>query len=564
MLTRLEINNFAVISESIFEPNEGLNVISGETGAGKSLLIDAIDLILGGKASKNLIRTGEDYAYVEAVFDISSIRDQSLDDILKDSGIDAEDGMLVISRKVQRDGKSIARINQRTVVLSVLKAISAYLVNIHGQHDTQAIFDESSHVALLDSFGKGRIEPYAVKYTELLKEYKSIVLQIRDLSLQPSSKNGRKEYLEYAIKEINDAAFADDEEEQLTELNRKFKRIESDLGLLTEADELLSGEDDSGYSVSDRIRSASVLCEKLASKDDSYRDIADKLKALAEESAELSSRVNDLATSVDYSKEKADEVTARLGLIYDLKAKYSCATLADVLKFARDAADELETMKDSSRKLAELRKVRSEAEGKLLDASEALTAIRKEVGEDLSSRIIEQLRDLEIPSAEFKVNFVRRSKDRFFASYGIDDVVFMFTANPGEEPKPLSSTASGGEASRIMLAVKCILSDADMIPTLIFDEIDTGVSGKAAGAIAGKLRMLSDNHQVLCVTHTAHIAAAADHNYLISKGVVEDKTVSSILKLDTAGKEKEVSRLLSGTTSAESVGLAKKLMEEFL
>ncbi len=564
MLTRLEINNFAVISESIFEPNEGLNVISGETGAGKSLLIDAIDLILGGKASKNLIRTGEDYAYVEAVFDISSIRDQSLDDILKDSGIDAEEGMLVISRKVQRDGKSIARINQRTVVLSVLKAISAYLVNIHGQHDTQAIFDESSHVALLDSFGKGRIEPYAVKYTELLKEYKSIVLQIRDLSLQPSSKNGRKEYLEYAIKEINDAAFADDEEEQLTELNRKFKRIESDLGLLTEADELLSGEDDSGYSVSDRIRSASVLCEKLASKDDSYRDIADKLKALAEESAELSSRVNDLATSVDYSKEKADEVTARLGLIYDLKAKYSCATLADVLKFARDAADELETMKDSSRKLAELRKVRSEAEGKLLDASEALTAIRKEVGEDLSSKIIEQLRDLEIPSAEFKVNFVRRSKDRFFASYGIDDVVFMFTANPGEEPKPLSSTASGGEASRIMLAVKCILSDADMIPTLIFDEIDTGVSGKAAGAIAGKLRMLSDNHQVLCVTHTAHIAAAADHNYLISKGVVEDKTVSSILKLDTAGKEKEVSRLLSGTTSAESVGLAKKLMEEFL
>ena len=313
-----------------------------------------------------------------------------------------------------------------------------------------------------------------------------------------------------------------------------------------------------------RIRSASVLCEKLASKDDSYRDIADKLKALAEESAELSSRVNDLATSVDYSKEKADEVTARLGLIYDLKAKYSCANLIDVLKFARDAADELETMKDSSRKLAELRKVRSEAEGKLLDASEALTAIRKEVGEDLSSKIIEQLRDLEIPSAEFKVNFVRRSKDRFFASYGIDDVVFMFTANPGEEPKPLSSTASGGEASRIMLAVKCILSDADMIPTLIFDEIDTGVSGKAAGAIAGKLRMLSDNHQVLCVTHTAHIAAAADHNYLISKGVVEDKTVSSILKLDTAGKEKEVSRLLSGTTSAESVGLAKKLMEEFL
>lgn len=564
MLTRLEIDNFAVISESVFEPGQGLNVISGETGAGKSLLIDAIDLILGSKASKNLIRTGEDYAYVEAVFDISGHKDQALTDILADSGIDVEDDTLVISRKVSKDGKSIARINQRTVVLSVLKAISAYLVNIHGQHDTQAIFDESSHVSLLDSFGKSEIEPYTKRYTELLKAYKDIVLEIRDLSLLPESKSGRKEYLEYAIKEISEANLDDEEEEKLTELNKKFKRIESDLTVLSEADEMLNQEDSSGYAVADRIRSCSTLIEKLALKDGSYKEISERLKALTEEAADLASSVNDMATSVDYSKEKADEVTSRLSLIYDLKSKYACATVADIKKFCTDAMDELENMKDSTKRLSELRKARAGAEADLLKAAEELTAKRREVADDLSVKITEQLRDLEIPRAEFGVQFKRRSKDRFFASYGIDDVIFMFTANPGEDPKPLSSTASGGEASRIMLAVKCILSSADMIPTLIFDEIDTGVSGKAAGAIAGKLRMLSGDHQVLCVTHTAHIAAAADNNYLISKDVVEGKTVSSVEHLDTEGKEKEVSRLLSGTDSAESVGLAKKLLEEFL
>lgn len=564
MLTRLEIDNFAVISESVFEPGKGLNVISGETGAGKSLLIDAIDLILGSKASKNLIRTGEDYAYVEAVFDISGHKDQALTDILADSGIDVEDDTLVISRKVSRDGKSIARINQRTVVLSVLKAISAYLVNIHGQHDTQAIFDESSHVSLLDSFGKAKIEPYTKRYTELLKAYKDIVLEIRDLSLLPESKSGRKEYLEYAVKEISEANLDDEEEEKLTELNKKYKRIESDLTVLSEADEMLNQEDSSGYAVADRIRSCSALIEKLALKDESYKEISERLKALTEEAADLASSVNDMANSVDYSKEKADEVTSRLSLIYDLKSKYACASVADIKKFCSDAMDELENMKDSTKRLSELRKARAGAEADLLKAAEELTEVRREVADALSVKITEQLRDLEIPRAEFGVEFKRRSKDRFFASYGIDDVIFMFTANPGEEPKPLSSTASGGEASRIMLAVKCILSSADMIPTLIFDEIDTGVSGKAAGAIAGKLRMLSGDHQVLCVTHTAHIAAAADNNYLISKDVVEGKTISTVEHLDTSGKEKEVSRLLSGTDSAESVGLAKKLVEEFL
>lgn len=563
MLIRLEINNFAVISESVFEPGKGLNVISGETGAGKSLLIDAIDLILGSKASRNLIRTGEDFAYVEAVFDISGVRDQGFYDILKDSGIETEDDILVVSRKVSRDGKSIARINSRTVVLSVLKAISAFLVNIHGQHDTQAIFDESSHVGLLDSFAGSDIEPYRRSYQELLKKYKDIVIEIRNLSLQPGSRDGHKEYLEYAIKEITEAALSDDEEETLTELNRKYKQMESDLAILSEADELLSSEDGSGYTVADRIRTCASLMEKLALKDESYRDIAERLKALSEDSADLSSRVGDLASSSDYSKEKADEVTARLGLIYDLKSKYGCKDVAEINAFCNNARDELSNMKDSSKRIAELRKMRSLVEADLLKAAEDLTSKRRIAADDLSSRITEQLRDLEIPRAEFDVAFVRRSKDRFFASHGIDDVVFMFTANPGEEPKVLSSTASGGEASRIMLAIKCILSEADMIPTLIFDEIDTGVSGKAAHSIAGKLRLISSGHQVLCVTHTAQIAAAADSNYLISKEVVDEKTISRVTLLDREGKEKEVSRLLSGTDSVESVDLAKKLMEDF-
>ncbi|MCR5529962.1 MAG: DNA repair protein RecN [Saccharofermentans sp.] len=564
MLIRLEINNFAVISESVFEPKKGLNVISGETGAGKSLLIDAIGLILGSKASKNLIRTGEDFAYVEAVFDISEVKDQNFYDILKDSGIDTEDDILVVSRKVSRDGKSIARVNSRTVVLSVLKAISAFLVNIHGQHDTQAIFDESSHVGLLDSFAGSDIEPYERSYQELLKKYKDIVIEMRNLSLQPGARDGRKEYLEYAIKEISEASLSNDEEESLTELNRRYKQMESDLTVLGEADELLNSEDGSGYTVADRIRTCASLMEKLALKDESYKDIAERLKTLAEESADLSSGVGDLASSSDYSKDKADEVTSRLGLIYDLKSKYGCKDVAEINAFCNNARDELSNMKDSSKRIAELRKIRSTVEGDLLKAAEELTDKRRIAAADLSSKITEQLRDLEIPRAEFDVAFKRRSKDRFFASHGIDDVIFMFTANPGEEPKVLSSTASGGEASRIMLAIKCILSDADMIPTLIFDEIDTGVSGKAAHSIAGKLKLISSKHQVLCVTHTAQIAAAADSNFLISKKVVDEKTISEVSLLDKEGKEKEVSRLLSGTDSSESVDLAKKLVEDFL
>ena len=563
MLIRLEINNFAVISGAVLEPGGGLNAISGETGAGKSLLIDAIDLILGGKASKNLIRTGEDTAYVEAVFDISGLDNSQLLEILNDSGIDIEDDQLIISRRISRDGKSIARVNGRTVVLAVLKAISAFLVNIHGQHDTQKIFDESSHVDLLDRFGGADLLPFISSYEKLLSKYKEIVLDIRRLSAMPGSMDARKEYLINAVKEISDASFAQDEEDKLTSENRRFKMLEKNASILSEADELINSEDGSGYNVIDRIKTCASSIEKLANNDDEYKDIADKLRSLLADAENVSAELSDIAQGSSFSQEQADAVTKRLGLLYDLKAKYSCTTVDELNSFRFKAEDELNDLKESGEMLAVLRKERAKAEAELLDAAERLTFERRKCAERLSVEITEQLKDLEMPRAKFSVDFIRRNKDRFFSAHGIDDIVFMFTANPGEDSKSLAATASGGEASRIMLAIKCILSYADTVPTLIFDEIDTGVSGKASAAIANKLHMLARDHQVLCVTHTSQIAAASDNNFLISKNSAEDSTSATVTRLDEEKKILEVSRLLSGTVSDESVDLAKKLVEEF-
>lgn len=563
MLIRLEIENFAVISHAVLEPENGLNVISGETGAGKSLLIDAIDLILGGKASKNLIRTGEDNAYVEAVFDISDSDSDQLREMLSDSGIDTSDDQLIISRRISRDGKSLARVNGRTVVLAVLKVISSFLVNIHGQHDTQKIFDESSHVEMLDSFGGDELRPYIDSYTALLSEYKEIVLDIRRLSAMPSSLEGRKEYLQFAIKEISDAGFYEGEEEELVTKNRSFKLLEKNASILSEADELINSDDSRGYNVIDRIRGCTTAFEKLLSSDDSYKEITDKLKSLLADAESISGDISDIASGSSYSREEADLITSRLGLLYDLKSKYSCNGISELNAFRYKAEDELNDLKESADLLVNLRKRRSEVESELLNAAEALTAQRRIYAVRLSEKISDQLHDLEMPKAVFGVDFVRRSKERFFSAHGIDDVIFVFTANPGEDSKSLASTASGGEASRIMLAVKCILSGADPVSTLIFDEIDTGVSGRASGAIANKLHMISQSHQVLCVTHTSQIAAAADHNFLIAKTSDKDSTKASVTCLDPESKIIEVSRLLSGSVSDESVDLAKKLVEEF-
>ena len=558
MLLRLEISDLAVISRAVFEPREGLNVISGETGAGKSLLIDAIGLILGSKASKNMIRTGADSAFVEAVFDISGNTDPGLGAILDDSGISIDDGLLIISRTVSKDGKSIARVNGRTVVLAVLRSIASCLVDIHGQHDTQKIFDDSVHVELLDSFGGAEIKRYFDEYTARLNDYKESVLKIRNLQASGISSGKRKEYLEFAVKEISEASLKEGEEETLKERKKILSELERSINGLTEADSLLNGDED--MCVVDRLGKAFRDISSLSSVDPSYKDLASRLESLYLEAQSACEEIRELAEKNPFDPEESSRIDKRLGLIYELQSKYG-PTTSDVLKFCNDSVEELDSLKDINKRISELKKERAAKEALVLESARKLSEARKAKAELLCKEISSEFSDLMLDDASFEVRFDERPKERYFSSKGTDDIYFMFSANPGEEARELSRIASGGEASRIMLAIKNILSEADMIPTLIFDEIDTGVSGNAAFLIARKLLSISAHHQVLCVTHTSQLAAAADHNFLISKSSSDGRTSTTISALDGQGKVDEISRLMSGTDLDGSADVAKRLID---
>ena len=561
MLVRLEIRDFAVISNIVFEPGKGLNVISGETGAGKSLIVDAIGLILGAKASRNLIRTGSPSAFAEAVFDCSDLGDEDFKKILSDNGIEDDDGMLIISRTVYDSGKSVARVNGTGVTNAVLKDISSMLVDIHGQHDTQAIFDESTHVKLLDRFAGEKCVKLHKNYVKSLQEFKDLVIRIKDISSSPDYLERRRDYLEFAVNEIESAGFKDGEEEELHDTKKKLSQNEVLFESLKNAGDLLNTETNYQSPVQS-VNQASRELLKASQNDESLKEIAERAQALALDLDALASDVDKVLSDRNYDEGLKERTEQRIGLLYELKAKYG-ATIAEINKFASDSKAELDDIEKNKDILQELKKQRTIKEKELLELAEKLSSERKDYARKLEKAITKELADLEMPDAIFEVSFVRREKAKFFSMSGIDDISFRFSANPGQQVRPLSAIVSGGEASRIMLAVKNVLSRVDLIPTLIFDEIDTGVSGKASLAIANKLKAIASDHQVLCVTHTAQIAAASDRGFVLTKKVSNGNTETVCTVLEGAGKTGEVSRLLSGSDSDSSLRLAEDLIKSF-
>ena len=561
MLVRLEIRDFAVISNIVFEPGRGLNVISGETGAGKSLIVDAIGLILGAKASRNLIRTGSPSAFAEAVFDCSDLTDDEFKKLLSDNGIDDDDGMLIISRTVYDSGKSVARVNGTGVTNAVLKDISSMLVDIHGQHDTQAIFNEATHVKLLDRFAGEKCVKLHNEYVKSLQEFKELVLRIKEISSSPDYLERRRDYLEFAVNEIGSAGFKDGEEEELHDTKKKLSQNEVLFESLKNASDLLNS-DGSYQSPVQSVNQAGRELIKASQSDENLKDIAERAQALALDLDALASDVDKILSERNYDEGLKERTEQRIGLLYELKAKYG-ATIAEINKFASDSKNELDAIDKNKDILQELKKQRTVKEKELLDLAEKLSSERKEYAKKLEKAITKELSDLEMPDAIFEVSFIRREKARFFSMSGIDDIAFRFSANPGQQVRALSAIVSGGEASRIMLAVKNVLSRVDLIPTLIFDEIDTGVSGKASLAIANKLKAIASDHQVLCVTHTAQIAAASDRGFVLTKKVSDGNTETICTVLDGDNKTGEVSRLLSGSDSESSVRLAEDLIKAF-
>ncbi|MCR4669718.1 MAG: DNA repair protein RecN [Saccharofermentans sp.] len=553
MLIRLEISDFAVISNVVFEPKTGLNVITGETGAGKSLLVDAIGLIMGDKASRNLIRSGRDKAVVEAVFDISDINDRSFRQYLMDNDIEPEEELIILSRIVYDNGRTIARINGNTVNISTLREITAYLVEIHGQHDTQKVFDEKYHVELLDRFAGPKTLEILDEYRLLLEKYKQTVHDMRILKASPDKIRQRREYLEFVVSEIDKAAFVPGEEEKLFSDKKKAEDYKLFADDILKAQDLTSGAADNSVT-------ASRLISKISESDKDLAEIAGRYESISLELKAVSDDINRICSGLSFDEETISQIDSRIGLLFDLKSKYG-NTIEEINSFRDKSAEELLNLDNDKERYGQLRIELSSLEKKLIEKSEVLSKARHTAAVKLEKAIVKELADLEIPKAEFVVDFKDRPREKYFSSNGTEDISFLFSANPGLPPRPLSDTASGGEASRIMLAIKNILTAADSTPTLIFDEIDTGISGAAANGVADKLKSISALHQVLCVTHTAKIAAVADNNFAAEKSFKGNITTTEIRKLDKEAKVKEVSRMLSGSSEEESILLAQKLID---
>ena len=541
MLRELHIENLAVIENATVALGPNLNVFTGETGAGKSILIGGINAVLGQRVSRDMVRSGAEKAYVSAVFD--AVPDE-VSALLKDAGIDPEDD-LIISREISADGRSTARINSRAVSVSVIRSVGDLLINIHGQHDSQVLLDPSKHLGILDGFARNEavLEDYRASFREL----QSVAREISQLKQSEREKSRRSAYLQSVVDDIRPLEIEKGEDDTVEE---RFKIIDNAVELsqaVRAAVTLLSGGDDSD--------GAGGLIESAFSELSENEELMPKLKPLCErlgsvsiEVGDISDELSKLLDSLDIDSSEYARLSARRDDLNRIKRRYG-PTLDDVIKLYEDSAAELEMLEGSEAELEELSKKRDSLLASVSKKAEALSALRKEAAERFRREVEGELKFLNMPDVKIETRFERGK----LTSSGMDGVEFLISANRGEEPKPMAKIASGGELSRIMLALKCVLADRDGIPTLIFDEIDSGVSGRAAQKIGIKLREISRGRQVICVTHLAQIAIAGDDHILIEKHSEGDRTSTEIKRLDFEGRKLEIARILGGDNITETV-----------
>ena len=525
MLRELHIENLAVIENATVALGPNLNVFTGETGAGKSILIGGINAVLGQRVSRDMVRSGAEKAYISAVFD--AVPDE-VSALLKDAGIDPEDD-LIISREISADGRSTARINSRAVSVSVIRSVGDLLINIHGQHDSQVLLDPSKHLGILDGFA--RDEAVLEDYRASFRELQSVAREISGLKQSEREKSRRSAYLQSVVDDIRPLEIEKGEDDAVEE---RFKIIDNAVELsqaVRAAVTLLSGGDDSDGAGGPKLK---PLCERLGSVSIEVGDISDELSKLLD--------------SLDIDSSEYARLSARRDDLNRIKRRYG-PTLDDVIRLYEDSAAELEMLEGSEAELEELSKKRDSLLASVSKKAEALSALRKEAAERFRREVEGELKFLNMPDVKIETRFERGK----LTSSGMDGVEFLISANRGEEPKPMAKIASGGELSRIMLALKCVLADRDGIPTLIFDEIDSGVSGRAAQKIGIKLREISRGRQVICVTHLAQIAIAGDDHILIEKHSEGDRTSTEIKRLDFEGRKLEIARILGGDNITETV-----------
>ena len=538
MVSTLHIKNIGIIDDLEINFNDGFNALTGETGAGKTLIIGALGIIAGGRFSKEMIRNGEKYSFIEA-------------SIFCPDNPMAIDGNIIVSREIYSTGRNSCKINGRLVTVNELKEFMSNILNIHGQQDNQNLLNPSKHITYLDDFIGNKMHEIKIKYEEMYKKYNEINLKLSKNYGDDKEKERRLDLLNYQLEEIVNAKLKVGEDIKLQEEHNIMKNSEKLQENLEAVDQNLSNETIEAISTS-------IKClEKICGCGEVYEQKLSELKSIYYEVQELSRDISGMKEDIFFDEQERDEVERRLDEIFGLKRKYG-NSIEEILQYKENLEEEIsqiENLKEINNKLKKEKEIIKE---EMLKLCGDLHLIRKEFAQILSEQINNELKDLEMSNAKLRVNVDKIEDDKFNIN-GLDKVEFMICTNKGEEEKELSKIASGGEMSRIMLAIKTVLADVDNVATLVFDEIDTGISGKAAKSVGEKLKAISKNHQVMVVTHSASIAAKGDYNYFISKQVINDKTYTNIKLLSEKEAIEEIARISSGDITDISIAHAKEL-----
>jgi len=564
MLLELTIRQFAIIKELSVNFKEGLNVITGETGAGKSIIIDAIQLITGGRGSTEFIRNQADKAEIEGLFDIS--KNDEINAVLSSLGLEAsEDDFLIVKRELLRNGKSICRVNGQLVTLTTFKEIGQYLLSLHSQNQHQNLLVQEKQLALLDAYGEKTLKNVKASFEQLYNKYASLKKQVKELYNNEKEVTQRIDVLQYQKNEIDKAKLKQNEDYELTELRNKIKHAEKINNNLINAYQAL--HNDKG--INELLFHVKGMLEQVASYDKDIATITEQIGSAYYQIEDATMQLNDMVSNLEFNQTNVEQIEERLSLIHLLKRKYG-DSVNTILEYAVTIDTELELLTNREENLNKLQKELDKLKQEVAIKAKELSNLRKTIAEELSQKIEQELHDLQMANAKFMANIDYEEdlngvaidgKNYHVSSTGIDKLNFLIAPNLGEPLKPLNKIASGGELSRIMLAIQTILANKDDITTIIFDEIDTGVSGRAAQAIAEKLAVVAKDKQVFVVTHLPQVASMADNHYLIEKQEKDNVTYTEIIFLEEEKRVDELSRMLGGV---EVTSLTRKHAKEMI
>lgn len=553
MLLNLHVKNLALIDEIEVDFKKGLNILSGETGAGKSILLGSVNLALGGKVTREMIRDSKEYALVELVFQISDFKKINQ---IKELGIELEeDGIVIVSRKIT-PGRSISKINGETVTLSNLRQLTGLLIDVHGQHDHQSLLDKGNHLKILDEFAAKELAGAKEQMDIVYKQYKKAKESFESFDLDEASQHREISFLQFEIEEISNAGLKVNEDVVLEKQYKKYVNSKRIIEALMHIHEEIAN--DSYEAASGKIGRAVREIHSIVQYDESLISMKEQLELLDSLCNEVSRDVSAYIDSLEFDEEVFLEIEKRLDFIQGLKLKYGF-TIEQIHSYLDEQSKKLENLNNYQRDKVNAEKELQLLKENVLEVCEQISAIRKASAKALNTKIQEALEDLNFLDTKFEIQF---KKENSFSKNGYDEIEFLISTNIGEELRPLGKVASGGELSRIMLAIKAVLAEKDQVDTLIFDEIDTGISGRTAQAVSEKLKDISKYRQVICITHLAQIAAMADYHFLIEKNVKENRTITDIRELSEDDMVKELARILGGAKITQMVLENAKEMKE--